>query len=399
MVQTKKSVAPASGNGVPRLVDRPLSRSLRVYQKIAIVFVVLSFLLLLAVLYLSISQATISVTPVPKVVSTTAPVELTPTPAGVGQAAGVVVEQTVTKAKTFTLPSEGGTAVDTKAGVKVTLINDTGSAQALVATTRLLSKEGVLFRIDEAVNIPAKGQVEAMAHADVPGVSGEIPPTQFTIPGLGASLQKSIYAVSIDKATGGVSNIHVVTQQDLDQAEATLTDEILEETKDVLRAMVDAPPTGEAFTINVTNRVSDTPPGTETGSFIISITAEVTGIFYDKATLATYMRDQLASALPDGRTLASVNTDGLQVTVKSSDPAKKMASVTIYLDGVAVLDPSSDVLDKDRFVGRSPDEVVTLLKASEDVEDVRISFTPFWLKRIPTLTDHIKVVVEEPKME
>lgn len=395
MVQTKKSVS--RENGVPRLMDRPLSRSLRVYQKIAIVFVILSFLLLLAVLYLSVSQATITIVPVPNVVSTTVPVELTPSPSGLGQAAGVVVEQPVTKTKLFTLPEAGGTAVDAKAAVKVTLINDTGTSQPLVATTRLLSKEGVLFRIDAGVTIPARGQVETMAHADQPGIAGEIAPTQFTIPGLGTSLQKSIYAVSVEKATGGVSYIHIVSQQDLDQAEATLSDEMLNEAKDALRAMIDTKPTGEAFAIDVSSRVSDTPPGTEAGSFTITLTGTVTGTFYDHAVLLDYARNQLASALPDGRTLSSVNTDGLQVTVTASDPSRNVASASVYLDGTAVIDASSDILNKDRFVGRSPEEVVTLLKSSEAIQDASISFTPFWLKRIPTLTDHIKVIVTDPQ--
>lgn len=383
-------------SGTPRLSARPLSRSLRVYQKVAIVFVIFSFLLLLGVLYLSISSATIRVVPNAQVVSATVPIELNSNPTQLGQAGGVVLQQTFTKAKEFTLPAEGGTPVEAKAGVTVTMINETGSAQPLVANTRLLSEEGVLFRIDSAVNIPAGGQVEAMAHADVPGAAGEIAPTQFTIPGLPVSLQSSVYAVSVSAATGGVSYIHVVSQENLDEAEKELSEEILAEAETALRAKVDAKLTGESYSLEVTERVSDTPPGTEAGKFNISLTVSVTGVFFDQTSIAAAAKAQLIEQLASGYDLVSVNTEGLQMTIQSVDVEKGTASVSVYLDGTAVISTSSDILDKDRLIGRSPEEIITLLKASDAVDDVSITFTPFWLKRVPTLKDHITIDIEEP---
>ena len=136
-------------------VQKPLSRGLRIYQKIAILFVVAALFLLLAVLYLSISQATILVTPSSQIVNTTVAAEIATDASAVGQVEGLVIQESVTKAKTFWLPEEGATAVEAKAGGTVTLINETDADQPLVATTRLLSEEGVLFRLDEGTTVPA----------------------------------------------------------------------------------------------------------------------------------------------------------------------------------------------------------------------------------------------------
>jgi hypothetical protein len=385
-----------SRSGAPRLSQRPLSRGLRVYQKIAIVFVVMSFLLLLGVLYLSISSATIFVTPTAKVVSATVPIDLTSNPSLLGQAGGVVLAESFTKAKQFNLPAEGGTPVEAKSSLKVTLINETSSTQPLVVNTRLLSEEGILFRLDGPVNIPANGQLDTTAHADLPGASGDIAPSQFTIPGLPANLQDDIYAVSVEPASGGVSYIHVVSQANLDEAEKELTQEILSEAKLAMRAKVDTKLTGDSYTVETVERVSDTPPGTQAGTFNISLTVKVTGVYFDEAALAAAAKADLVSQLPDGYDLLSVNTDGLQVTVGATNLAKGTATVSVYLDGTAVISTSSDVLDKDRLVGKSANEIITLLQASDYIQDVSITFTPFWLKRVPTLKDHIKIIVEEP---
>ena len=98
--------------------------------------------------------------------------------------------------------------------------------------------------------------------------------------------------------------------------------------------------------------------------------------------------------VPEGYQLASINDEGLRIEVTKVDPVAGSASLSIYLDGVAVISTSSEVLNVDRFVGRSPAEVEALLEESDAIKDVRISFTPFWLKRIPTLKDHIRVIVE-----
>lgn len=375
--------------------NKPLSRSLRIYQKVAIVFVIIAVLLLLAVLYLSISQAVISITPNPQVVSSTIAAEIATDPGAINQIDGLVVQKTVTKAKEFTLPEEGGTAVESKAGGTVTLINETNIDQPLVATTRLLSEEGVLFRIDNAVNIPANGQIETVAHADEMGASGDIGPSQFTIPGLPASAQEVVYAVSVEPMTGGVSYVRVLSQDDLDQAVADLSDEILAETKDMLREQAaGAGYDGEAFETQVVEQVSDTEPGTETGSFTISVTARVTGVFYPTSGVAEFAQANLLNQASDGFVVTSVKEDGLQVTVQSIDTERSVATVSIYLDGFAVIAQNNELLDKDRFTGRSANEIVTMLEAADSIENAAVSFTPFWLKRVPTLKDHIKIIIE-----
>ncbi len=366
------------------------------YQRIAVLFVIGTLLLLLVVLYLSISRATIRIVPNPKLVSVTAAVEVVPNPVNEGEMTGIVAQEGFSQGKTFALEGEGGTAVEQKAGGMVTLINKTGGDQALVGSTRLMSEEGVLFRIDSYVVVPANGQVEVMAHADQPGLSGEIGPTQFTIPGLPTSLQDDIYAVSVDSMTGGVAYVRVLSEQDLNDAVNSLTDEMVAAAKVQLAEGVDRTVfPGEAYQVDVLERKSDTQPGTETDSFTVSITARITAVYYSELLLGDYVTSELTARLPTGYEMATVNRDGMQVTIDAADETKGTASLSVYLDGIATISESADVFAKERFVGRSAQEVLTLLSASEAVQSSSVTFTPFWLKRVPTLKDHISIEVED----
>jgi len=292
---------------------KPLSRSLRIYQKIAIAFVIVSFILLLFVLYLSISSATIRITPVPQLVSSNLSVDVVPEALQEGQISGYVISANFNQAEIFYLPQDGATPIEGNAGGIVTLINETTSDQALVATTRVLSEEGVLFRLDEQTTVPAGGQVDAIVHADETGLLGEVGPTQFTIPGLSTSLQDVIYAVSIDSMTGGVEYIRVLTESDLEDAIVSLESKILEASEEELAALVDVEEfDGVTYFVEEVERLADQEPGAEIGSFTLSLTLNVSAVYYSDEMLQDYAIADLSSRISENYDLADVSEDGLK---------------------------------------------------------------------------------------
>lgn len=378
-----------------RKANKPLSRSLRIYQKIAILFVIFSLLLLLAVLYLSVSQAVIRIVPKKQVVSTTIGVEVTPHPNALGQVSGFVFEEEFEKTKTISVPQDGGDPVEAKASGSVTMINETETRMDLVVRTRVLSEEGILFRLDEAVSIPASGSVQAEVSADEPGLAGEIGPSQFTIPGLAENLQTVVYAVSVDPMTGGVTYVRTLTQADIDQAIEDTSAEALEESKGSLRDRINSEVfDGEVFVSEVLESTHEAEIGSEVTEFDISITTKVTAVFFDRDMLAQHAEADLYEKAPKDFTLSVVNYDGFQIDLERVDVEAEQANLGLYLDGTAVVSTQSSILDLDRFIGRAPNEVVQMLESSEFIESASVSFTPFWLKRVPTLKDHIRVIVE-----
>ncbi|MCR4311987.1 MAG: hypothetical protein NUV56_01750, partial [Candidatus Uhrbacteria bacterium] len=358
-------------------------------------FVFATFFLLVAVLYLSISRATITIVPTPRLVSVDTDIKVVANPDEDGELSGVILDEQVNATQMFTLPSEGATAVEAKAGGTVTLINETGSDQPLVGTTRLLSEEGVLFRIDKGTTVPAHGQVDVIAHADQAGLSGEIPPTQFTIPGLGSSLQTQIYAVSVDNMVGGVAYKRVLTEKDIQDAVASLSETLLAQAKSSFASQVDVSVfDGQTWFTEVSAQSSDQTVGAEISSFAASVTLNVTGVYYDLDAVKAYAESELNTRVPEGYMVANADTSTIQVTVESASAQDGVALLSVYFEGTSIISKDSQVLDRQRFVGRSPNEVITLLKASDAVEDASVSFTPFWLQRVPNLADHIKIVIE-----
>lgn len=378
-------------------LHRPLSRSLRVYQRIALGFVGITFLMLLAVVYLSVSRATITLTAKPSVIATSASLTVVKNPLSEGQIAGSVGRVTRTSSRIFLLPQEGARAIEAKSSGIVTVTNTTGSDQPLVATTRFLSESGVLFRLDSGVTVPANGEVEARITADQPGASGDIEATTFTIPGLAESLQTSIFGSSAVPMTGGVQYVRTLTESDIADAKTALLADILTDAKAELASGLDATLAAQGtYSVKEESVTTDVAVGTETGTFSLTITATITGVYYDAALVTSYARSLLQKRVPEGFVLNSVSEQGVQTTIESADYATGEAQLSLYLDGTAVISADAPTLSKDRFLGRAPNEVFTLLRSSDAISDVAITFTPFWLQRIPTLKDHIEIIINTP---
>jgi len=122
--------------------------------------------------------------------------------------------------------------IEDKAKGMITIINKSSLDQPLVATTRFLSEDGVLFRLKERVVVPGQGQIEAEVYADKEGESGDIGPSLFTIPGLSSSAQKLIYGESVIAMKGGVKRLGILTEEDIESAQEKANEEAIEEIKD-----------------------------------------------------------------------------------------------------------------------------------------------------------------------
>jgi len=138
---------------------------------------------------------------------------------------GIIYSTEIEDEKTYKILT--GNIINKQATGKATIINNSKFNQPLVATTRLLSKEGVLFRLKNGVNVPAGGSIEVEIYADQPGPDGEIGSTTFTIPGLSGAKQKLIYAQSSEPTKGGTEISGVITADDLANAQADLESELI----------------------------------------------------------------------------------------------------------------------------------------------------------------------------
>ena len=230
-----------------------------------------------------------------------------------GSIKGVVETVEVELEQSFT-PTESEKQISVATGF-VTLYNNSGSAQPLIATTRLLTADGVLFRLKDKVVAPANGTVEAEVYADVEGESGNIGPSEFTIPGLNEAKQKEIYATSVKKMEGGIRNVGILGKSDMKKAQEAVLLVLEQEGTKQLQAKNSS--LRGVFKLIDSEVNSNAEVGDEVSEFILTGKAKVLGVFYKAEDLQSLAEKSLArKAIDDAETVQLSNEE---ITVMVED--------------------------------------------------------------------------------
>lgn len=151
---------------------------------------------------------------------------------------GTMIAINVTRTASFPSTQEI-TSSQQKAHGQVTLYNEFGAdEQQLVATTRLESSDGRIFRLVKGVRVPGvkdgkPGQIKVSVVADSAGSEYDIGPDNFTIPGLSDSQKfRKIYGKSDEAMRGGGSGgktLLTVSEEDLAAAEKSMKETFAED--------------------------------------------------------------------------------------------------------------------------------------------------------------------------
>lgn len=270
-----------------------------------------------------------------------------------------------------------------KASGTVTLHNETGNAQPLVATTRLLTPEAVLFRLKKGVTVPANGTVTAEVEADKEDAAGEIGPTRFTIPGLNEALQKEIYATS-SSAMVRQAAPRTVTERDVTAAKEAAKKQL------VAKAIAQFASAGQTVTseyvlLDGASEAVSAKAGDRASVLTATAKAKAIGVMVDGEALRAKV-----SQVIEG----NVDANALAYTFGAYDPVLKTAVVTGEVATQAAADRNSSIFSPANFIGVTPEEAVSYLKNYKGVEDVHVSISPYWHKRLPRIPSRISVEFE-----
>ncbi|MBI4426971.1 MAG: hypothetical protein HY569_00585 [Candidatus Magasanikbacteria bacterium] len=362
-------------------VEQPV----RLYKFIALSFLLLTVILLGVIIFMSAKRATITV------VAGQEPLEVSAAMAIGGESKIGFVETTSTELKKIYKP-ESTKEVGAVAMGTVILYNDSDADQALVATTRLLSPEGVLFRLKNRVVIPAKGTIAAEVYADKEGRESEIGPARFTIPGLNAVKQAVIYAKSEKPMVGGVRAVGIVTEEDLKLAEKELAADLKKAGAEKLSAL--HPESAVVYEIVKQEISADKEAGSDAEEFTLSGTAEVIGVFYNQTEADKLASDELTKRVVGEAELLIQNELRTAVALVDYNLENKTANLKISGVGAVSLNPESQQLQKLIFFGKTKDEVRRYLLSLDHVRSVELKFTPAWIRTVPQVADHVNVVVK-----
>lgn len=377
---------------------RSTHKSVSMYRSMVWKFLVLVLLLAAGVFYVSYSKLTIFITPQVetmndvlflKVVSDTNAEQKT---ADIREkVSGTINELELSVESKYR--ATGEEFLGEEVSGTVTIINNNNKPQALVATTRLLSVDGKLFRIKEAVNVPAGGSVEVEVYADKVSADMAISPTRFTIPGLWVGLQDKIYAESKVAFSYNQKIQRYVKTSDLQLANSEAATLILNKAKDlkplreqdqVLYKIVDP----IVIDINANNNDA-------VEEFTMTAKAKVVLVSFSSDEVKSLAAAKLNILVPDDKELVQMEPENLTYVLEDYNKEEQTATIKSSFSGLMVLRSNADVIDLDSLVNLTADQIAVYLKDYPEIGNYQLEFYPDFVKRAPRLVERIEVKIKQ----
>lgn len=277
---------------------------------------------------------------------------------------------------------------------KATIINNYDKSQSLVATTRLLSADGKLYRIKDTVNVPANGSIEVAIYADEQKPENEVQPTKFTIPGLWAGLQDKIYAETKEATVYQEKATKIVAQDDIDKAVEELKLTLAKQAENQL-----SPDEKNKFNQflyklddNSITYESDGKVGEEKDRINVKVKGVVSIVAFGDDKIKQLAKDKLGAYLGDNKTLVNFNENKLTYGLSNVDVKQNIASINVAFEG-DVITKNDSVIDKAKLVGLTKEQLESYLGSLPEVEKYEIKFSPSFISKAPITDKRIKVEV------
>jgi hypothetical protein len=343
--------------------------------------------------------------------------------------------ETVTKqTKVFNTTSKRFDGVNAQGFI--TIYNASDDEWPLKKETRFQTEDGLIFRIKEGVFVPGAtvdeetgeeipGSFTAAVEADPfdiydhpIGDRGNIGATEFIIPGLSAYNQELLWGESEWDMEGGETRFQrVVQEEDIESAKKQIEDNLSIMAKEDLDNHIK-----DMNRLNHTNlvlldneryltmtlqdlRISDELEGSIRDKFEIFAEIKASGVAYDFDQLFSVLKKELKTrAHPDMQVRDdSIRPESISFEPVSENEVLGQIKITANIKGIQefVIDSSLQAglrfsnKVKERIVGLSVEEAENYVGNLSEVDEVEIKLWPFWISKIPRISDNIEIKLME----
>ncbi len=373
-------------------------KSISLYKKMAFIFILLTLILVGTFCYFSFVNLTITITPQNERISDNMVVNVyndegeNNSPYLNNDIVGAVEVLEVQESSIYQSSGEEVTGKEIQG--KVRIINNYSQNQPLIASTRLLSPNNKLYRIEKTVNVQAGGSVEVEVYTQDPSPEMAIGETEFNIPGLWAGLQDKIYAKSLGSFTYNIQKEFSVQESDIKRRVSNLKQKII---KKIEQQFANGYKGYDEVIYNIEEDSisieTDKKAGEEGEEFSASIKAKVDIVAFDNNKIITAAKKRLISRIPNGKQLFGFNQDNMNYSINSFN--NKPTIVEVNFSGTMIPEKGTTIIDKKDILGLNKNQLKDYLDSFKNISDYKINFTPSFVNEVPALVDRINIKVQE----
>ncbi len=318
----------------------------------------------------------------------------------------IIPVQVFSQTKNFNLKfsASGRKQVENKAKGAITIYNSYSSdPQLLVQNTRFMSPDGKIFRLTKNTTVPgakiAEGKVvssniEAVVIADQAGPDYNIGSIKlFTIPGFkGTPKYQAFYAESKEAMSGGfIGEVAYPTSDDIKAAKDNVVQVLESSLKTAIYSQIPQEfkiLEGASEFVILSQTVKEDVD--EENKFSTFAEGKMTVIAFKEEILRSTLIERALSE--KGSDFEIKNTD-LKYGLARTD--FKNGKLSFPIDFNVLLGRKIDVESlKNKIIDQPERELKQIIFSLPEVESANVSLWPFWVKKIPSNLNKVKIVID-----
>ena len=281
--------------------------------------------------------------------------------------------------------------------------NYSSKSQPLVATTRILSENGKLFRLIKSVTVPGMeddqpGVAEAQVISDEIGQSYNIGPSKFTIEGFkGGDKYEKFEVISEFSMVGGANDtdnkkVKVVTGSDIDLAREKTIEVFNNKLEDNIREQLDSE---EIFVVTSIEKElvksdSSYAPGDIINKFNYIVEEKIKLMAFDEDKFNQEIRESFQESSDNKLEFNKISKIDFQKDIANYEEK----FLDLVINAKASYWPKINTEEMKKQLGsKNNEEIKKYLTDLNQIQKAVISYSPSWLSALPVKQENI--IIEE----
>jgi len=257
---------------------------------------------------------------------------------------------------------------------------------------------GQMFLTDSGVAIPPQGEMGVTVTAKEKGSQGNVMPGRWTVAKLPPYLQERVYGESAQSFSGGVTVAKPLSEDEVTTAKNKLSKELEERLRGKLTAEVGGAAVREdLLSFKEIETETSVPIGSKASSFEVLVKLEGSAFVVDENDLLGLTLLKLRSEADPEQEFVEYNPQSFATVLLRQDVERGEAVIRGSLAGTFATKLAPTVFTAENLAGLSAEEVKEKLNELPGVGEVEVSFSPGWVKAVPSNTQAVEIVVRSKK--
>ena len=362
---------------------------LKSYRRLALNFLILSINLLAIILYFSLSQAKIIITPQEEVADfqIQIPIAQNEEQETDNNIKVSVLEVEVSENKSFDANDKKFAPAQSEG--ELTIFNTSSIRnQTLVENTQFIGQDGAIIRIKETVRLTPGETATVSAYADKTGEEGQAKQGRYQIVKL-PYLNDIIYGEVAKDFTGGVIETGFISNslfvKSKEEIEKSLQEKALNELAKN-NSLIDF---GQ-INIDFIDYTTNAQPGDENVVKLdVGAKARASALVFDTNKALEIVKKNLIQNITPNKIFINIVADSFKAEIDDENNV-----LTAYLEARVRPKISQYALEKQDIIGKNQEEIQNHFEKISGISKVDVHFSPFWVKKAPNLKDHIDIEIK-----